>query len=99
MRRLVAIDLCSLSEEKDEFLMEISRAISAELRRRDDEKFKSGDYPDMNEKELELLKSSLTNAIVTYRSRVGCSLGLAKLVVEARKYNHPDTGRNQRKSQ
>lgn len=35
MRRLVAIDLCSL-EEKDEFLMEISRAISAELRRRDD---------------------------------------------------------------
>lgn len=86
MRRLVAIDLCALSEEKDELLSEVAKAISAEMNRRDDEKFNSGEYPEMNEQELLYLTRSISNAIYAYKSRVGCSLGLAKLVIEARKY-------------
>ena len=88
-RRLIALDLHDLRDEKEKSLREVAKAVSAELNRRDSELFVSGEYPEMDPKELETLKSSLTDAIVAYRRRVNCSLGLAKLVVESYKYNRP----------
>ena len=78
-----------IQELSDQSLLKLQGIISQELRARDERKFQAGQYPELLQKERDILTwDNRIHAIKEYRERTGVSLNLAKMVIEAT-FNNP----------
>lgn len=78
------LDLDNLGWHSSQFLEEIQSVLRNELEARAYEMFKNGDFPPVNEREQNLInEENFAHAVMEYRRRTGCSVCLAKNVIDS----------------